>query len=107
MRLAPTTMTDSRSMGGKMGRAAQPSLNSVSAFAVPELPNRYLQPQSHPLRQLQARIQNSAPGDCTKITRASQLMQHCSKRLPADQLSQSAEAALLQGAASTSTEPAS
>ena len=42
--LAPTIMTAARSMGAKMGRADQPSLNSVSALAVPELPSRYLQP---------------------------------------------------------------
>ena len=42
--LAPTIMTAARSMGAKMGRADQPSLNSVSALAVPELPRRYLQP---------------------------------------------------------------
>ena len=41
--LAPTIMTAARSMGAKMGRAAQPSLKSVSALAVPELPSLYLQ----------------------------------------------------------------
>lgn len=41
--LAPTIMTAARSRGWKMGSADQPSRNSVSAFAVPELPRRYLQ----------------------------------------------------------------
>ena len=53
-------------MGGKMGRADQPSRNSVSAFAVPELPNRYLHPSIHVRRPRM----NGALGSAFRLLRA-------------------------------------